>query len=213
MSLSDSATEDANNPIAVFDVTFSDAREDGGYLQSVTVAGGGANGENYDATTGLMTVNVAGGPIDINVGRIGEVSLLSQLEAQFAPISVTKDGAAAGTLASVEVDEHGYLSAIYDTGFVQTLFQIPLADVPNVNGLTALDDQAFAISKDSGSLYLWDAGEGPTGAMVGYSREQSNTDLAGELTELIQTQRAYSSNAKIIQTVDEMLQETTNMKR
>ena len=39
------------------------------------------------------------------------------------------------------------------------------------------------------------------------------TDVAGELTNLIQTQRAYSSNAKVIQTVDEMLQETTNIKR
>ena len=39
------------------------------------------------------------------------------------------------------------------------------------------------------------------------------TDIANELTQLIQTQRAYSSNAKIIQTVDEMLQETTNLKR
>ena len=39
------------------------------------------------------------------------------------------------------------------------------------------------------------------------------TDVAAELTNLIQTQRAYSSNAKVIQTVDEMLQETTNIKR
>jgi flagellar hook protein FlgE len=34
-----------------------------------------------------------------------------------------------------------------------------------------------------------------------------------ELTNLITTQRAYSSNVKVIQTVDEMLQETTNLKR
>ena len=47
----------------------------------------------------------------------------------------------------------------------------------------------------------------------GFAREQSTTDIANELTQLIQTQRAYSSNAKIIQTVDEMLQETTNLKR
>ncbi|MEL7416600.1 MAG: flagellar basal body rod C-terminal domain-containing protein, partial [Pseudomonadota bacterium] len=62
-------------------------------------------------------------------------------------------------------------------------------------------------------MYLWDAGDGPTGSTVGFSREQSTTDIAGELTSLIETQRAYSSNAKIIQTVDEMLQETTNIKR
>ena len=52
-----------------------------------------------------------------------------------------------------------------------------------------------------------------TGAVTGYAREGSTTDVAAELTDLIQTQRAYSSNAKVIQTVDEMLQETTNIKR
>ena len=62
-------------------------------------------------------------------------------------------------------------------------------------------------------LPAWDAGDGPTGAIVGYAREGSTTDVAAELTDLIQTQRAYSSNAKVIQTVDEMLQETTNIKR
>ena len=48
---------------------------------------------------------------------------------------------------------------------------------------------------------------------AGFSREESSSDVAAELTQLIQTQRAYSSNAKVIQTVDEMLQETTNIKR
>jgi flagellar hook protein FlgE len=37
--------------------------------------------------------------------------------------------------------------------------------------------------------------------------------VAEELTQRIVTQRAYSSNAKVIQTVDEMLQETQNIKR
>ena len=34
-----------------------------------------------------------------------------------------------------------------------------------------------------------------------------------QLAQLIQPQRAYPSNAKVIQTVDEMLQETKNIKR
>jgi flagellar hook protein FlgE len=43
--------------------------------------------------------------------------------------------------------------------------------------------------------------------------EGSNVDIAQELTDLIQTQRAYSSNAKIITTSDEMLDETLRIKR
>ena len=103
--------------------------------------------------------------------------------------------------------------ALYDTGYTRTIYQIPLAAVANPNGLNSEDNQAFSISPDSGPFYLWDAGDGPTGTTIGYAREESTTDLAAELTQLIQTQRAYSSNAKVITTVDEMLQETTNIKR
>ena len=116
-------------------------------------------------------------------------------------------------ITRLEVDENGYITATYDTGFTRRLYQIPLVDVPNPNGLIALNNQTYQISPSSGSFFLWDAGDGPTGAVVGYAREGSTTDVAAELTALIQTQRAYSSNAKVIQTVDEMLQETTNIKR
>ncbi|MGR3678842.1 MAG: flagellar hook-basal body complex protein, partial [Paracoccaceae bacterium] len=102
---------------------------------------------------------------------------------------------------------------LFDTGAIRTIFQIPLVDLPNPNGMTSLDGQTYMPSPDSGNYFLWDAGEGPTGDIVAYAREESAVDVAGELTEMIRTQRAYSSNAKVIQTVDEMLQETTNIKR
>jgi flagellar hook protein FlgE len=88
-----------------------------------------------------------------------------------------------------------------------------VVDVPNPNGLASHSDQTYQLSADSGPFYLWDSGDGPTGKMVGYSQEQSTTDVTSELTNLITTQRAYSSNVKVIQTVDEMLQETANLKR
>lgn len=126
---------------------------------------------------------------------------------------MTKNSSAAGNFTGVTIDENGRLSANYSSGFSRVIYQIPVADVPNHNGLRALDNQAFAVTAASGSVYFWDAGSGPTGGTLGYAREQSTSDIAQELTQLIQTQRAYSSNAKIIQTVDEMLQETTNLKR
>ena len=79
--------------------------------------------------------------------------------------------------------------------------------------MVALNDQTYLASPQSGSFFLWDAGDGPTGEIASFAREESSVDVAGELTSMIQTQRAYSSNAKVIQTVDEMLQETTNIKR
>lgn len=197
------------NIIGEYNLTFDDSQSAGGTLASVTVVSGGA----YDSATGQLALTVAGGPLSVNIGRLGDPNGLTQLSDGFAPVSITKDGSPVGNLTSVEVDQNGYITATYDTGFTRRLYQIPLVDVPNPNGLLSKNNQTFQVSPESGSFFLWDAGSCPTGSIEGYAREGSTTDVAAELTSLIQTQRAYSSNAKVIQTVDEMLQETTNIKR
>ncbi len=207
MIMRDSASGGA--VIGEYALTFTDSRTAGGTLATVTPVTGGA----YDPATGSVVVNVAGGPMEINIGQIGDADGITQLSDTFAPVSITRDGSAVGTMTSVQVDENGYVYAFYDTGVSRRMFQIPLADVPNPNGLTALDSQTYAPSRESGTFFLWNAGEGPTGDLVSFAREESTTDVATELTSMIKTQRAYSSSAKVIQTVDEMLQETTNIKR
>jgi flagellar hook protein FlgE len=207
MSVRDSASGGAL--VGSYTVTFDPSQVAGGSLVSVVPITGGA----YDATTGSIALAVGGGIIDVSVGIPGKASGLTQLSATFAPVSISKNGSAVASLTSVEVDEKGFLYAIYDQGFTRKIYQIPVIDVPNPNGLISLNNQTYQISQSSGPLYMWDAGDGPVGTVAGFSREESSTDVAAELTQLIQTQRAYSSNAKVIQTVDEMLQETTNIKR
>ena len=195
--------------VGEYTVIFDDTRGAGGTLLSVTNTTGGA----YNPTTGQFQINVAGGPIDINIGKIGAADGMTQLSNAFAPVNITKNGSPAGNLTSVEIDPNGFVHASYDVGISRVIFQVPLVDVPNQNGLESLDRETYGITPQSGAFFLWDAGDGPTGDVVSYAQEESSTDVAGELTSLIQTQRAYSSNAKVIQTVDEMLQETTNIKR
>lgn len=193
-------------------LTFNDTDSTrGGGLDSFT--GGLAAG--WDAATGDMTLNLGNQTITMAVGSTDPTvrNHMTQTAATFSSSGVTHDGNAAGTFTGVSIDDNGFLSATYSTGFSQVLYQIPVVDVPNPNGLTVLDNQTFALSPASGNMFLWDAGTGPVGATEGYTLESSTTDIANELTDLIKTQRAYSSNAKIIQTVDEMLQETTNLKR
>jgi flagellar hook protein FlgE len=207
VTLRDSASADAI--VGEYTLTFDDSRTSGGTLASVTTVSGGA----YDPSTGTMIINVAGGPIEIDIGNIGETDGITQLSDRFAPVSISKDGSPVGNMTGVEVDANGFVHAFFDTGITRTIYQIPLVDLPNPNGMVAMDQQTYLPSPESGSYFLWNAGEGPTGDIVSYAREESATDVAGELTDMIQTQRAYSSNAKVIQTVDEMLQETTNIKR
>ena len=195
--------------VGEYTLNFNNSRTDGGTLASVTTTTGGT----YDAATGTMIVNVSGGPMEINIGRPNDPNGITQLSDTFAPVSITKDGSAVGTITRVEVDDNGFVHAFFDSGASRKVFQIPLVDLPNPNGLVALDSQTYEPSRESGTFFLWNAGEGPTGSIAGFSREESTTDIANELTAMIQTQRSYSSNAKVITTVDEMLQETTNIKR
>ena len=195
--------------IGEYVINFNDTRADGGTIASVTTVTGGP----YDPATGELIVDVASGPISIDIGEVGDNQGVVQLSDTFAPISVVKDGSPVGNMISVEVDPNGYVKAIFDTGVTSVLYQIPLVDMPNPGGLVSLDSQTYKPSVESGPFFLWDAGDGPTGDLKSYAREESTVDVATELTEMIRTQRAYSSNAKVIQTVDEMLQETTNIKR
>jgi flagellar hook protein FlgE len=195
--------------VGEYTLTFNDNQSNGGTLAAIVSVSGGA----YDPATGQIELALGGGPLRLNLGLPGQQNGLTQLSSTFAPVSLTKNGSPVSNLVSVEVDGNGFVYGLFDQGFTRRLFQIPVVDVQNPNGLTALDDQSYRVSLESGGFYLWNAGEGPTGKVVPFSREESSTDIAGELTMLIQTQRAYSSNAKVIQTVDEMLQETTNIKR
>jgi flagellar hook protein FlgE len=224
MVMRDSAGGD--NIIGSYELTFDATRGQGGTLVTanpLTVdaagaydAGGTAYGLPWDPATGDLTVEVAGAganPVTIGIGAAGDASGITQLSDSFAPTAIAKDGSPVGNMTGVEIDPNGFVRATFDTGITRTLYQIPLVDLPNPNELTSLDNQTYTLSNKSGSFFLWDAADGPTGDIVSYALEESTVDVAGELTSLIQTQRAYSSNAKVIQTVDEMLQETTNIKR
>ena len=205
--VSDTASDGAN--VAEYTLTFDDTQGSGGTLASVSTV----TGDDYDPGTGNIPVNVGGGVIQLNIGTIGAPGGMTQLSESFAPIGKATNGTPVARLVSVEIDDNGLLHANYDQGFAKVIYQIPVVDVPNPNGLTSSSNQTYSISAESGPFYLWDSGDGPTGKLIGYSQEQSTTDVTAELTNLITTQRAYSSNVKVIQTVDEMMQETTNLKR
>ncbi|WP_372892279.1 flagellar hook protein FlgE [Rhodosalinus sp.] len=206
LEITDAATDTV---VGEYTLAFDDSPENGGSLDAVTTISGDA----YDPATGTLSVETASGPIEIDIGQPGEGGGMTQLAGSFAPLAIEKDGFPVGNMTGVEVDETGNVSAIFDTGHTRRLYQVPLADMPNPEGMTSLDQQTYLPSPDSGAYFLWDAGDGPTGDVVSSALEESATDVAEELTDMIRTQRAYSSNAKVIQTVDEMLQETTNLKR
>lgn len=189
------------------------------YDQIITFNDTGPNAGSPSAIPGLaggalpLTVNGGLQALNLDIGDVDDPSGITQFAGEYVPTKITKNGALFGVVNRVEVSEDGIITAVFNNGVRRPIYQIPIAVVQNPNGLSPRDGTAFVQSRDSGSLYLWDAGVGPAGKTAGNSLERSNVDIAQELTSMIETQRTYSTNAKVIQTSDEMLDELTRLKR
>lgn len=201
-------------------VTFADSGPDAGAPQAYANATGLAAapaGFAFDPLTGVMTLTIANGTtpqtVDVSLGAPGSFDGLSQFAGDYSPLAIEADGAESGVLARVEFDEFGNVWGIFDNGARSALYQVPLATFSNANGLETTNNSTFTMSAESGDFYLGQGGTGETGTLTSGGVESANVDIAQELTSLIQRQRAYSSNAKIITTADEMLSETVNLKR
>jgi len=128
-------------------------------------------------------------------------------------ITQSANGTAFGNQVSIEVDEEGFVSAVFDNGSIRQLSQIAVATFTNPDGLNAGTGGLFTASSTSGNYILNTAGSTGVGKIQGGNLEGSNVDLSLEFTGLITTQRAYSASSKIITTSDQMLDELISIKR
>ncbi|MDG4648649.1 flagellar hook protein FlgE [Roseibacterium sp. SDUM158017] len=176
---------------------------------------GAAGFTSFDVATGTATLTIGGGTqtFTLDLGAPDTFDGLTQFAGDYSPLDVTADGSASGTLTRTEVTDSGDIYGIFDNGMRRALYNVPLAVVPNPNGLLATNGNAYLVSSESGPFELATPSVGGTGTVTAGALESSNVEIAEELTSLIQIQRAYSSNAKIVTTVDEMLDETMRIKR
>ncbi|MEQ1505727.1 MAG: flagellar basal-body rod protein FlgG [Myxococcota bacterium] len=103
---------------------------------------------------------------------------------------------------------HGLVSA---TGQDLVLGQIEIARFVNPGGLMARGGNLFVPTPQSGDAQPLDAGT-DVQLVQGYL-EGSNVDVASELIDMIQAQRVYELNSKVIQAADDTLQVAANLRR
>lgn len=89
---------------------------------------------------------------------------------------------------------------------ITILGQIETASFTNPAGLKPLGDNLLVESEASGDPQIGAAGEDGRGSLRAGSLEQSNVNIVEELVDMIETQRAYEVNSKMISATDEMLQ-------
>jgi flagellar hook protein FlgE len=115
--------------------------------------------------------------------------------------SITGNGVRFGKLTSVEIADSGLVTAVFDNGLRQPVYQIPIATFPNPNGLTQVNGSVYDENQLAGILNLQKPTVGNAGSIVSKALESSNTDISEEFNKLIVAQQAYSAAAQIITTV------------
>jgi len=125
----------------------------------------------------------------------------------------TQDGGGAGSLSNFSIGPDGMISAIFSNGKVAQIAQLVLANFSNVDGLLSQGGNFYSESNASGAAVFGVAGEGGRGALLSSALEQSNVDLAAELTKIITFQRGYQANARMVTVTDQIMQETMNMRQ
>lgn len=167
----------------------------------------------FGSVTPAWTNSAGALPITLNLGSDGGLDGITQFGSESALISSIVNGGLLGNVSSIEVSKTGIVSAVFEDGTARALFQLPIATFPNPDGLTRLPGNGFTRSNESGSPALNEPGVLGAGRISAGTLEGSNVDLAQEFTNMIRFQRAYSASSKIITTVDDMLQEVSNLKR
>ena len=97
-------------------------------------------------------------------------------------------------------------------GETREIGQITLADFINPAGLVSEGGNYFSPSRSSGDVITGIPNQDGLGRIGHQQLESSNVNIVEEMVNMITGQRAYEINSKVIQTGDQMLQTTTNIR-
>lgn len=174
------------------------------------------DGDGNLASYSTNSISVAGfstGASDsaftIDFGTVGGTDGLTQFSSNTDEPSIEislidSDGVRYGQLSSIEIDDAGLVTALFDNGLRQTIYQIPIATFSNPGGLTHINGTVYDENQNAGNYNLRLPGQGTAGTIVASALEMSMTDTSEEFNKMIVAQQAYSSSAQVISTVSDM---------
>ena len=171
----------------------------------------------YDpsSTPIVLTVKPATNPnappvADLSVAL--DLSGATQFGSKFAISDLQQDGYAAGELKSINIAGDGTIMASYSNGINRAEAQIALTNFRNPQGLTAVGNNNWVESSDSGVPIDGKPGSGSFGSLRAGALEESNVDLTAELVNMMTAQRSYQANAQTIKTQDQVMSTLVNLR-
>ena len=114
---------------------------------------------------------------------------------------------------SIAINAEGEVYAYFnDRVEPELLGQFTLATFTNPKGMEAIGSNLFLETGASGPALVSSPGENGLGVLRQGYLEDSSVDAVREITELIEAQRGYELNAKVISAADQMLGATTQIR-
>ncbi len=142
-----------------------------------------------------------------------DISGMTQLAAEFTQGEATRNGNGPAAVEGVVIGTDGILYAQYANGATAALYRLPIATVQSPDQLQVLPGNVFSAGLESGDVQIGFAGSGGLGDIIAGSVENSNVDIAEELTNMIESQRNYTANSKVFQTGSDLMDVLVNLKR
>jgi flagellar hook protein FlgE len=148
--------------------------------------------------TGLAVNGDTVGNVTLNYGS--NLTQFASTTGSVQVTSLTQNGFGAGSMQSLSV-AGGQIVGSFSNGQTVALANVTLATFNGQDSLQPLDGEAFAATPESGNPNY-----SGTGSVVGSSLEASNVDIATQFSQLIVAQQAYSANARVMTTANQMIQ-------
>jgi flagellar hook protein FlgE len=158
-------------------------------------------------TQGLTINGATLEPLEISIAGT------TQLNSEFNVANGKIDGNAASEVVGYEISDDGVVSLKYDNGKLEPKYRIAMANVQSPDNLKPLAGNVYSQSNDSGVVVMGYAGNSGYGNVLSGALEDSNVDIAEELTSMIEAQRNYTANSKVFQTGSELMDVLVNLKR
>jgi len=136
---------------------------------------------------------------------------ISQVDTPSAVATTTQNGYGSGTYQSFTVGTNGTVTATYSNGQQQSVGQLALANVSNLQGLEDVGNSEYSATLASGTATVGTSGTAGLGTVTDGALEESNVNISSEFSNLIIAQRAFEASSKAVTTFDTITQETINM--
>ncbi|MCE9593693.1 MAG: flagellar hook-basal body complex protein [Planctomycetes bacterium] len=149
--------------------------------------------------------------LTLDFGTPGLFDGVTQLGGPASAFADRQDGFGVGELSNMSVNGDGDIQGFYTNGQIDVLGSIGVATFVNDSGLREIGSNLWAESPNSGTRTVSGGAQGKAGAVVGGSLEGSNVAIAEEFVRLIEAQRGFQANARVISTTSDVLAELNQL--